>query len=343
MLYGVALRLALARGDVNAAFAFGNLARSRGLRAPGSQPGGVTPQAIQAQLGADDALIALNQLEDELIVWVVTSQDIRYTVRPLSREDATRLVLRQADEITMAAAAPRAAAALFREIVRPVLPALQRTARVTIAPDAPYFAASFAGLWSAENGRFWIEDVEIAVASQLASERNGSGVSGRSAVIDVDTEATPDDVIGIWHKAPANAVIQMPALAAANNTTPHLSRVVLSDVPGRPYSGTWLAEDVTALPRVRAVLLSNTDPGNQAIYAGGSYDVASAFLGAGTHVVSTIAAAPLEADLAGRLRQQLEDQDSVVGAVAAFQREIIRSAGQRLGPWSCVVVYGAGR
>ena len=117
-LYEVGLRAALAEGDVSAAFAFGDRARSRGLRPAGRAAADLA--TLQASLGETDAVLALNQLRDELVVWVVTRHDVRHVVRPISHDDAVRMVLRQADEITMSASEPRAAAALFREIVRPV-------------------------------------------------------------------------------------------------------------------------------------------------------------------------------------------------------------------------------
>ena len=162
-LYGVGLRAALAEGDVAAAFTFGDRARSRGLRPAGRAAADLA--TLQAGLGPGDAVLALNQLRDELVVWVVTRHDVRHVVRRISHDDAVRMVLRQADEISMSASEPRAAAALFREIVRPVMSSLTSVSRVTVAPDAPYFAASFAGLWNTESRRFWVEDLQIAVST----------------------------------------------------------------------------------------------------------------------------------------------------------------------------------
>ena len=341
-LYDVGLRAALAEGDVLAAFGFGDRARSRGLRPAGSAAADL--RTLQASLGPGDAVLALNQLRDQLVVWVVTRHDVRHVVRRISQEDAVRMVLRQADEITMAASEPRAATALFREIVRPVRSALVGASRVTVAPDAPYFAASFAGMWNTEGRRFWVEDVQIAVSTRLEAIPRLDQPLGQSAVVDVDASATTEEAVGAWRAASARAVIQLPVLAASNSHLPQLSRVVLADSPGRPYSGTWLARDLPPLPRVRGVVLPNIDAGEQPIFGAGSYDVASAFLDAGTpHVVSVISPVPLDEELAGRLRQRLESNPSMVSAVASFQRDAIRTNGRRLGTWSQVVVYSAGR
>ena len=299
---------------------------------------------LQASLGETDAVLALNQLRNELVVWVVTRHDVRHLVRPISQDDAIRMVLRQADEITMSASEPRAAAALFLEIVRPVASSLAHASRVTVAPDAPYFAASFAGLWNPERRRFWVEDVQIAVSGRLDAVASPAAPVGQSAVVDVAASATAEEAAVAWHRAPAQAVIQLPALAASNSHLPQLSRVVLADSPGHPYSGTWLAQDLTALPPVRGVVLPNVDAGERPVFGAGSYDVANAFLEAGTpHVVSVISAVTPDDTLAGRLRQRLESNPSMVSAVASFQREEIQTNGRRLGKWSQVVVYGAGR
>jgi hypothetical protein len=341
-LYEVGLRAALGEGDLSAAFAFGDRARSRGLRPAGSPAADLA--TLQVSLGEGDAVLALNQLQDELIVWVVTRHDVRHLVRHISHDDAVRMVLRQADEITMSASEPRAAAALFREIVRPVMPALAAASRVTVAPDAPYFAASFAGLWNTERRRFWVEDVQIAVTAKLDAVTRSEEPVGQSAVVDVSPSATAEEAAGAWHRAPARAVVQLPALAASNSHLPQLSRVVLADSPGRPYSGTWLAQDLTALPPVRGVVLPNVDAGERPVFGAGSYDVASAFLEAGTaHVVSVINTGPPDETLAGRLRHRLESDPSMVSAVASFQRDAIQQNGRRLGKWSQVVVYGSSR
>ena len=113
---------------------------------------------------------------------------------------------------------------------------------------------------------------------------------------------------------------------------------------GASLFGTWLAQDLTALPPVRGVVLPNVDAGERPVFGAGSYDVASAFLEAGTpHVVSVISTVTPDDTLAGRLRQRLESDPSMVSAVASFQREAIQTNGRRLGKWSQVVVYRAGR
>jgi len=341
-LYEIGLRAALAEGDIPKAFRYGDRARSRGLR-----PNAVTGAeltSLQETLSSDEAILALNQLQDELVTWVVTRHDVRSSIRRVSQQDAERLVLRQADEISLSSGEPPAASALFREIVRPLLPALQQTSRVTVAPDAPYFAASFSGLWNVERRRFWVEDVEIVVSSRMDAVDEAAAPGSARTVVDVASLATADETVGAWTSAPAGSVIELGARAVSNNHLPHLSRIVLADVPGRPYSGTWLAKDVSRLPRVRAVLLPNVDAGERPVFGAGTYDVASAFLEAGTtaHVVSTITSAPVDATLAARLRQRLQSETSVVSAVASVQRDAIDAAGQRLGSWSRVVVYGSG-
>jgi hypothetical protein len=94
---------------------------------------------------------------------------------------------------------------------------------------------------------------------------------------------------------------------------------------------------------VRGVLLSNIDPGSRATSGAGSYDVAHALLAAGTRHVVTAVAPVGEAGWTDRLGRRLDGSESVVSAVAGFQRDALQSTGHRLGAWSRVVVYGASR
>jgi hypothetical protein len=300
---------------------------------------------VQSQLGLDDAVVALNQLEQELVVWVVTSSERRVVRRPLSQAGAETLVLRQMDEIALRAAAPAAAGALFAEIVRPAAGVLRGKRRVVIAADAPFFAASFPGLWDSARRRFWVEDAELAVTSALMSRGRTQADGARSAFVDVPAPATADAMVAAWTGAPVNAIVRVPALAAANDSAPQLARLLFADRPGSRYSGVVLARDlIEDLPPVRAVLLPNVDPGSQPTAGLGVYSVAERFLDTGSsHVVSLIAPIAPDPAFDDGLARQLSAGDSVVTTVAAYQRHVLQQTGHRLGAWSRLVVYGAGR
>jgi hypothetical protein len=90
--------------------------------------------------------------------------------------------------------------------------------------------------------------------------------------------------------------------------------------------------------------MANVDPGSRATSGAGTFDIANAFLAAGTsHVVSVIAPVSTEAECTDKLKRRLDGSESVVSAVAGFQRDALQSTGHRLGAWSRVVVYGASR
>ena len=55
---------------------------------------------VQASLRPDEAIVALNQFEIELAVWVIRKRTASTSsMRPMPRVDAQRLVARQQDEI----------------------------------------------------------------------------------------------------------------------------------------------------------------------------------------------------------------------------------------------------
>ncbi|MEZ5283401.1 MAG: zf-HC2 domain-containing protein [Vicinamibacterales bacterium] len=336
-----ALRLALLQNQDEDAFRYADMAR-----ALSGGTGGGAPQSLRAlreRLAPGEAVLAINQLDDALVVWAITSGHVSHVIRPLSRSEATRLVLHQADEITMTRT-PRAAGVLYRELVRPLAPALGGVTRVTVAPDAPYFAASFAGLWDTTRARFWVEDVVIAVTTDLARiGRADAPALTTAAIIGIDPSATSAAAFATWRQAPANAILEVPAPMAANDDAPGLSRVEFRDDPGRPYSGVRLARDLADLPRVRAVVMPSVDPGPRPTAGTGTYAVASQVLDTGTtSVVTTVAPVPDPGAWASALAPRLSSSESVVSAVARYQRDAVRASPNRLGSWSRVVVYGAG-
>jgi tetratricopeptide (TPR) repeat protein len=344
-LFEVGLAIALDEGDLDRAFALGDLARSKDLRRNDPKTRGIRPADLQSRLAPDEAVVALNQLDRELIIWVVTQSRFRVTRRPLSQASAESLVLRQMDEIALQTPGPAAAGALFSEIVRPVGFELRGKRRVVVAADAPFFAASFPALWDVARRRFWVEDVELTVTSALSNRAAAEAGRTPPVLVDLPTTTTSDALVAAWAAAPVHAIVRVRALAAANESTPQLARLVLSDRPGSPYSGLVLMRDLNEnLPPVRAVLLPNVDPGSQPTAGQGVYSVAAPLLETGSpHVVSVIA--PLSPDPAfeeGFTRELLAG-DSVVSTVTSFQRDVLRQTGRRLGAWSRLVVYGAGR
>src|SRR5690348_16193638 len=91
-----------------------SLAEARKLTAPRSL------RDVQSACAADEAIVALNQFDDAMVVWVIRSGDPQVITRPLSRNNAEKLVARHRDDIWGQSASTIAGAALYNEVFRPV-------------------------------------------------------------------------------------------------------------------------------------------------------------------------------------------------------------------------------
>ena len=166
-LFEVAMRLALDQRDTAKAFAFAAASRHRD---PSSATRADTLAAqVQRELLAGEAVVAFNQLDDELFVWVVTSSTVEVLKRPLQRSEAERLVARHRDEVDLELFRPRATAALFNELVRPLGDRLNNVDYLMVVPDAPYYNVAFSALWDRNRDRFVVEDRSVSVLSDVGS------------------------------------------------------------------------------------------------------------------------------------------------------------------------------
>jgi len=338
-LSAIAMRASLTTGDIGAAYRYGAHARAR--RPGGDDSKGIADhQSVQRHLDDDEALLAINQLDDEVVAWLITKSSVQYHVGRLTRRQSARLVQLQQSEIAVAASQPRASATLFSELVRPFDQSLSHITRVTIAPDAPFYAASFPALLDRASGRFWVERVELTVDSRLA---DGPHSAGRLAFVDLPGDTPALDAFARWGQARQSSVVRINARTVSNNGAPELSRLLFAGQPGNPRSDVVLARDLPALPPVEAVFLPDIDPGPQPLSGAGSLDVAGEFLARGAaHVVTFLAPGSLSPDQSGALLARLTSGAPVPAAVAQFQRDVLR-ADHRPGPWSRLVVYGSGR
>ena len=122
---------------------------------------------MQQTIGPDEAILALNQFDDELAVWVIRRAGTSVTVRALRRADARLIVARQQDEISLQAS-PGAGTVLYDNIVRPVSSQLAGVTRLSFVPDATYQDVSFAALWDRSKSRFLVEQMTLAAAPSVA-------------------------------------------------------------------------------------------------------------------------------------------------------------------------------
>ncbi len=348
-LYELGTDLALQRGETAWAFSLASAARTRDMRSASSTRDLLVQ--VQGRLEPTEGVMALNQLDDELVVWLVTHNTVSVIRRPLGRPAAARLVARHRDEIELEARLPRASAELFNELVRPFGDRLKSVSHVAFVPDAPYYSVSFAALWDRTRDRFVIEDRSVSVLSDVGALANvaapASAPSG-SAFVDLALPSTADAAFAVWSSAPERAVVRVAAPVRANGEYPGLSSVTFADAPGRRYSGLVLTREIAErdLSRLGVVILSDCkserDPGE----GQGTLGAAAAFLAAGVpSVVATLW--PIgeneRLELFAGLDRELRRQNSAAAALRGLQRDVLRQNGGRLGAWTGLVSYGVGR
>ncbi|MGH9385727.1 MAG: CHAT domain-containing protein, partial [Vicinamibacterales bacterium] len=308
--------------------------------------------SVQAQLAAGEAVVALNQLDEELFVWLVTQTMIDVVRRPLERPEAARLVARHRDEIDLEILRPRAGAALFNELVRPLGDRLKNVERLILVPDAPYYNVAFAALWDRDRDRYVIQDRSVSVLADVGALTNVktavAATQPQSAFVDVALPSTADAAFAAWSSAPERAVVRVAAPVRANNEYPGLSSVMFADAPGRRYSGLVLTREIATrdLSRLGVVILLDCQSASNREEGQGTLGAAAAFLAAGVpSVVATLwpIGESARSELFAGLDRELRLNNSAAAALRSLQRDVLMQNGGRLGAWTGLVAYGAGR
>jgi CHAT domain-containing protein len=349
-LFEVAMRLALNRQDTTRAFSLAAVARSRDSSTATAEPGDLLRQ-VQGRLAEGEAVVALNQLDDELFVWLITKDSADVARRPLTRRDAVRLAARHRDEIELESRLPRASAELYNEFLRPFGDRLKNARHVTFVPDAPYYSVAFSALWDRTRDRFVIEDRSVSVLADVGSLVKTPVTPlapSRSAFVDVALPSTADAAFAVWSSAPDRAVVRVAAPVHANNEYPGLSSVMFADAPGRRYSGLVLTREIAArdLSRLGLVILPDCKAGSDLDEGQGTLGAATAFLAAGVpSVVATLwpIGESARSELFAGFDRELRINSSAAAALQSLQRDVLRSNGRRLGAWTGLVAYGVGR
>ena len=371
-LFETGVQLAIRKGDFDRAFALSERARKRTLAEARRAPQSRTLAAVREGLSADVALVALNQFENELAVWVIRRDSLTVTTRPLGREDAEKLVGRQQEEIWRESATTPAGRELYNEIVRPVLPQLQGAARVVFVPDATYENAAFAALWDATRRRFLVEDVSVSVtpSAELFVRAAASPNDARPAeplIVGGPSDAASADAVAIasLYQAPTvltggsatssrfftdasqHAVVHVTAAATPNEGYPLLSRLMLADEPGRRYTGALMGRDIAAQPFTNTRLVVLDEAGTNPIQRGeGTLTLARAFMAAGVPaVLGTLPGADENAtrDLMIGFHREMRAAPTAGEALSRVQRNALQQNGRRLGAWTALVIYGSDR
>ncbi|MDP1570016.1 MAG: CHAT domain-containing protein [Vicinamibacterales bacterium] len=385
-LFEQAIQLALARGDRNAAFNYGERGRARTVVEAHQWSGAeeVSLPGLAAAIPEGTAVLILNQFQDELVSWLVHRGSISAATVPVLRDRAVSLAAAYSNGITTGTGGTHASGELFDALIRPHLASLRGARLLVIVPDGPYSSLAFAGLHDRRRGRYLIEDMALTVAPSAtvfvrATERAVARPGGRpsaliigapststgarlaplpgsrdeaaaiaaiygSAELRAGVTATPDRLLD---DGPGRDVVHVAAHGMTNAEYPMLSRLMLADAPGRPYSGAVFAREVAArdFSRTGLVVLASCDSGGGPSARGeGALSLARAFLAAGAPTVVS-ALGPLDDTLARQMFVEFH-RAYARGASAAeslqqVQVQALQRTGRQPGPWARLAVFGA--
>jgi CHAT domain-containing protein len=371
-LFETGVQLAIKKGDIERAFALSERARARTLAEArrAQQPRSLSE--VRASLGAGEVVVALNQFESELAVWIISRDAASVQTRPLTRNDAKRLIARQQEEIWRESATSIAGKELYDEIVRPAASKLRLAPRVVFVPDATYQNAAFGAFWDGARRRFLVEDKILmhapSVDSYLSAAATHASTPSTDSLIfggphssaEADAKAvaavygSPALVTGtsatssrFFTEAQSRAIVHLSAETSTSETHPLLSRILLADEPGRPYSGAIVGRDIAArpMPRTRVVVLdevkaNNTNRGD------GTLTLVRAFMAAG--VPAVLGTLPGTDEVSARdlmigFHREMSTGIPAEQALARVQRNAMQRNGGRLGAWTALVLYGSDR
>jgi len=224
-LFDDMVRLQVERGEPERGLAFVERGRSRQLldalqsrtvaddahplpAALSSSP--LEPQALRSQLQDGVALLYYVALEDRLYMWSLSRSGCQFVQRRLSAAHLRQLVARHRaalEQPSSVTAARVTGAAVYDELVRPLLPALAAQQRLIFVPDGALQAVPFASLVNRETGRYLVEDHLLGLAP--------------SGTVFVRTSALARSLQGQRH-----------ALIVGNPRFDHEAFVGLVDLPG---------------------------------------------------------------------------------------------------------------
>jgi CHAT domain-containing protein len=366
-LFDTSLQLSLKERNFDRAFALAEAARSRSA-SEFKKFGAMTLRDVQASLQPDEAIVALNQFDDELAVWVIRSQSIDISMRGVSRRTSQQLVARQQVEMWQGAQTT-AGRDLYNEIIRPVTRQLSGTSRLIVVPDTTFQTASFAALYNPATRRFLVEDVSVrmapsaaafaATAIDTATASNGEPlIFNGSSATEADGVASAYQTTRLLSGAEATRerffsdaanrrIVHVAARTSSNPSYPLLSRMVVAEEPGVRHSGTILGSDIARrmLPHTGLVVIDETNAASP--HRGeGTSSLARAFLTAG--VPAVVGALPGADENATRellisFHREIAKGVSAEQALTTVQRNAIQQNGRRLGAWTALVLYGSDR
>lgn len=372
-LYVKAAQIALRRGDLSRAFAFTERRRLHALYERRTQvPPPLSLSAVQQQLEAGNALVFLNQLEDQLVIWVVTRGDIVTETIDMPPARAAAMIAAHLEEVSRGPAIPAASADLFDTLLKPLRRQLPSGTLVLVA-DAPYDRIAFAGLWDRTSREFLVEQYRLVSvpAAAVYHQRQLPAAHAENRVAILDPAARPNQPpstalltrelstlydtpqLRAGHAATASEllkqmaereVVHVAARTAGDATTS--TQLIVADDPGRKYSGAVSAAQLASSHvRARLVTLDLTAAdGVRTAESEGAQRVARALLSAGvTTVIGPVASVPA----AGLERAWIEFHRQYATGVAAAeslrraQIAALQASDRRSGPWATLTLFGS--
>jgi len=376
-LFDEAVALALARDDLERAFAYSERARARDLLDSIGTSETVVAASAPLPSATDAVMIEYATLRESLVMFVI---DHRKQLSVIQTSVSRAILMRDAEILAESAMDDdvtrfrTAASALHARLLQPAANVLREGQRLVIIPDAALSSVPFAALLDPA-GKYVIERYSVVIApsaavfARLASRPQPpprephllliSGPAGREGDIRQLTNAQREAnaVTAVYHHAPDVVTDDRNAAAfearAANADIIHF--VGHADLPGAGQGGALVTArdgslDVRGiaslrLRRTRVVILAACGTARGQHRAGEeSISIARAFLAAGApSVVATLW--PINDDPAAeffpRLHQYLADGLSPADAVRATQLEWIRRGDTPPGLWAAVQTIGS--
>lgn len=179
-VYDMAIEFAQAKADWLAAFEYAESSKARSLLDLMSGKGEVSGQKlnfiatveplrlneIQSKMPAGAQLVEFSVLPDKLLAWVITKENFY----PIKIEIEQKILEQKIEEYLSAlekerenpSAAKEKSAGLYKILITPILPKINKDKEIYFVPDKALNGLSFAALFSEETQRYLIEDYPVA-------------------------------------------------------------------------------------------------------------------------------------------------------------------------------------
>jgi tetratricopeptide (TPR) repeat protein len=307
-LYVKGIEIALRQGDVALAFEYSERRRaSSSFERRGWGKSVLTLAEVQRRLPENTAVAVLNQLGNQLHVWIISRNAVRAHSTPLTPSDAAGLVASHLNEISRGASAQHYTGRLYDTLLGPVAYAFSGIRNIAIIPDAPYHRVAFAGLWDRGSDRYLIENHTVVAAPSATAfawaVARGDAMraeGGRAAVfLEAPNSELPAVMAGenrgerdrgplasfypgaerrlglaatparLLRDVTERNIVHVAAPTIGNDAFPFLSRLLLADAPAQRYSGNMFAGRVASHEMARARLVAlETDFGPDSTHHG---------------------------------------------------------------------------